>query len=265
MKPIKISPEQKEIIIRDFIDQLDKARLSDNKFNYAISLSKVLTKNVIRPTINMTAEAYLKMLALVLTSNDEIGWHGCVNRKDNVYTIYDIIVYPQQVSAARVTTDEEEYGTWLIKELDDKTFNHLRFQGHSHVNMTTNPSGLDAQMYDSILQTLKQGDYYIFCIMNKSRDVNIWLYDFALNFIFEKEDIDFNILVSGQPLTKWFEEQNKLVKKMTTYYTNTPAKEKDSLYPYSARSFGDDETDQYARLNPPARVAWKPTKGGKHK
>ena len=65
MKPIKISPEQKEIIIRDFIDQLDKARLSDNKFNYAISLSKVLTKNVIRPTINMTAEAYLKMLALV--------------------------------------------------------------------------------------------------------------------------------------------------------------------------------------------------------
>lgn len=221
MKPIRITNAQKEAIIRDFVHFINTERLSDNRIQYSITLQNIISKDVKKPTVHITANAYLKMLALMCNYTTEVGWHGCVTRdvQKQLYTITDIHVYPQTVSGVNVTTDDKEYAEWLIKELDDETFNTLRFHGHSHVHMSTGPSPTDQQMYSAILQTLQQGDYYIFAIMNKSLDLNIWIYDFNQEIIFEKNDITLKILApDGTELTKWVKEQDKNV---TTYRTQS--------------------------------------------
>ena len=135
-------------------------------------------------------------------ADGEIGWHGIVERHNNFFTIKDIIVYPQTVSGATVTTDAVEYSTWLMG-LDDETFNHCRYQGHSHVNFSVTPSGVDRQFYDDILQTLQENDYYIFMITNKRSDIYIIIYDYTNNILFETKDITIKVLIDNEDLDLW--------------------------------------------------------------
>lgn len=224
MKPIKITQEHKEILIRDFMDYLNK-KLFTNRIEYTAKITQTLDKTVPKPIINITASAYLKMWTLVQEYNTEIAWHGCVRKQQNTYTIYDILVYPQKVTNATVTTDTKAYGEWLL-ELDDDSFNHLRFQGHSHAHMGTTPSNIDDDMYQNLLQTLKEGDYYIFAILNKSNQINIWVYDFTQNIVFEKEDITVNVILDqtqSLTLNDWLAAEAKKIdtpKRTPQIYSN---------------------------------------------
>jgi hypothetical protein len=224
MKPIKLSNEQKLILLKDFQKFLDKERLSDGKISYSAKVDNVLGKNIPKPIVNFTAEAYLKMNYLIQECTSEIGWHGTVTRNKNIFTITDILVYPQKVTGATTSSIPvgDKYDAWLM-ELPDNIFNFLRFQGHSHVNMGTSPSGVDNNFYDAILQTLKDNDYYIFAIMNKRQEISIWIYDLATNLIFDEKDITLNILTpAGESLAMWFQNAQKLIEKETkavpTYY-----------------------------------------------
>lgn len=209
MKPIKVSQELKQSLLEKFAKYLDENRMSNNKVDFTTTLYSFDAKNVIKPIIYFTPEAYLKTLQLVRATSTEIGWHGIVKKEDNRYIIEDIIVYPQTVTGATVTTDEKEYGEWLMTQ-PDETFFNIRFQGHSHVNFGVSPSATDMQFYDSILQTLREGDYYIFMIMNKKHDINIMLYDFSQNVIFEKEDIDLKVVLNDfSDLDIWCEDNQK--------------------------------------------------------
>lgn len=209
MKPIKIPEETQKKLIEDFTKYLTKERMSDAKINYTASITDFIAKNAIKPTVQFTPEAYLKMYTLVQNTSDEIGWHGIVTKHNNLYIITDILVYPQITTASTVTGDDDKYPEWLVK-LPDEIFNKIRFQGHSHVNMATNPSGVDSNFYDAILQSLEPGDYYIFCIMNKKNDLNIWLYDFNQNIIFEKKDITVQIRVGKtNTLDSWLKKNKE--------------------------------------------------------
>ena len=79
----------------------------------------------------------------------------CAERceEKDTYLISDILVYPQEVTGSTVTTDQNEYEMWLMKQEDD-VFNNIRMQGHSHVNMSTSPSSVDLNLYDGILSQL---------------------------------------------------------------------------------------------------------------
>lgn len=128
---------------------------------------------------------------LILQSSDEIAWHGFVTHPaDNIYCWYDIIMYPQSNSAARSTSDDEEYTKWLIKQMNYKNFDELRLHGHSHVNMGCTPSGLDMSYRQDILANLRPNDFYIFLIANKKHTINIEIYDHATNVCYETADID---------------------------------------------------------------------------
>lgn len=209
MKPIKIPEETQKKLIEDFTKYLTKERMSDAKINYTASITDFITKNAIKPTVQFTPEAYLKMYTLVQNTSDEIGWHGIVTKHNSLYIITDILVYPQITTASTVTGDDDKYPEWLVK-LPDEIFNKIRFQGHSHVHMATNPSGVDSNFYDAILQSLETGDYYIFCIMNKKNDLNIWLYDFNQNIIFEKEDITVQIRMGKtNTLDSWLKKNKE--------------------------------------------------------
>lgn len=166
----------------------------------------MLEENIKKPHVVFTSPAWLKMKQLVMEATTEIGWQGVVIRQDNFFLIKDILVYPQTVTGATVTTDEIDYSKWLMG-LDDHTFAGLRMQGHSHVNMHTSPSGVDENFYNNILQTLQKDEYYIFMILNKRDDIFIQIYDYAQNIIFEKADIVLSVKCKDGTISSWAKKQ----------------------------------------------------------
>lgn len=196
MRAIVIDQNTKQELIKQFTNYLDIARLASNQLNFSAPVCKVTDKP--RPQLYIDGNAYLKMLLYVRDTSTEIAWHGTVERdiENNTYTITNVFLYPQKLAAATVQTDQEKYNQW-IEELDDDTFNSLRFQGHSHVNFGVTPSPTDLAYYNDILQILPKNDFYIFMIMNKSNAVTFFIYDLATNTIYETEDIDVHIISSN--------------------------------------------------------------------
>lgn len=235
MKHITLDNANKQNLIDKFTAYINNAKLTNNQINFFALIDKPDEENIVRPTVYISAEAYLKMMLYVRDSALEIAWHGTVmrNRESNYYFIKDVFLYPQKVTGATVNTDQEEYNNWLI-DLDDDTANELRFQGHSHVNMGVTPSGVDTTFYDHILQTLPKDDYYIFMIMNKSGDMTLMIYDLAANLIYDTEDIDVRIVTSTsqdliRDIKKYKEEHIA-----TFTYNTTPIK--DSYKNYNSLS-----------------------------
>lgn len=202
MRKIKVDPDQKQALLEKFQTMLNEGRFADGRISFTEDLTAITDPNIQKPIVAFTASAWLKMQQLIQKADGEIGWHGIVERQNNFFTIKDILVYPQTVSGATVTTDAVEYSTWLMK-LDDETFNHCRYQGHSHVNFNVSPSGVDQQFYNDILQTLQENDYYIFMIINKRSDIYIVIYDYTNNILFETKDITIKILVKGGDVELW--------------------------------------------------------------
>lgn len=203
---------------------MDNGRFSDGKIKFDESLDKVLENTIIKPIVMFTPIAWLKMKQLVNDADGEIGWHGIVDHQPNsaIYLVKDLLVYPQTVSGATVTTDDKEYGEWLM-HFDDPVFNKIRFQAHSHVNFNVFASGVDQQFYDSILQTLQENDYYIFMIINKRGDINIILYDFTQNIIFDEKDTTIKLAYKNSDIKSWAAEQMKAKVKHYTYTPTPPA------------------------------------------
>lgn len=220
MKQITPSKANKEEIVADFIKKLEECKTNTGKFTYTADLEKI--KFAQKQVILFTPEAYLKMLTLVNNSSKEIGWHGVISVKDNkkvrVFTVEDILVFPQTVTGVTVQTDDTEYAQWLMK-FDTPTYNKIRMQGHSHVNMSTTPSCTDLTYYQNILDTLGDDDYYIFMIINKKMDMTILIYDYANNIIFETKDVNMSVGTKDLLYNNWYNEEIKKVSepKIQTY------------------------------------------------
>jgi len=191
-KIIKMTPECIDELSKEFVTALSGLKLSDGKVNYTKSFGNIDRK----ATVFFTKIAWDKMQALVRDFSKEIAWHGLAYRgedgKDEYY-ITDILVYPQEVTASTVTTDQEKYQMWLMQQEDD-VFNNIRMQGHSHVNFSTSPSGVDNALYDRILDQLDDDMFYIFLIYNKKGDRMYKIYDLAKNILFETTDVNVTIL-----------------------------------------------------------------------
>lgn len=210
-----LTNEQKAQIIADFADKLNTETLDSASFKYTAKFDDGL-QNEPKAKLFITASAYLKMMVYVRDTDTEIAWHGTAVRTTANTTqltaeflIKDVFLYPQIVRAATVDTDQEKYNQW-VTELDDETFNEMRFQGHSHVNMGTSPSGVDTAYYDSILNTLKveQPDsFYIFTIMNKRGETYLIIYDLAKNIVYGKEDIEVHIFQGNTDIMRQISEQ----------------------------------------------------------
>ena len=176
--------------------------------------------------IRMSVEAKKKVLALVDRCDKEVAWHGLVERDpDNpkIFNITDILVFPQEVTGATVTTDEKEYTAWLYNMNDDggvsdEDFDKLRCHGHSHVRMGTSPSGVDITYQNNIMNNVT--DFYIFMIHNKSGSVWANIYDVENNILYEDSDI----IVEGciDEVQEWASEEiKKKVKEKTYQYPQT--------------------------------------------
>ena len=167
-------------------------------------------------------EAFAKMQLLIMKCSGEVGWHGLVERNENTFTVTDILVYPQQVTGATITTDQPEYEKWNM-EVPLEQFTKMRFHGHSHVNMGTTPSGVDAKSKETILSCIREGQFYIFMIWNKSLDYSVEIYDATGDYlVYEKCDVDIEIEGVGD-MKKYLSEADAKIKRTYTTYTYKPA------------------------------------------
>lgn len=169
-------------------------------------------------------EAFAKMQLLIMKCSGEVGWHGLVERNENTFTVTDILVYPQQVTGATITTDQPEYEKWNM-EVPLEQFTKMRFHGHSHVNMGTTPSGVDVKSKETILSCIREGQFYIFMIWNKSLDYSIEIYDATGDYlVYEKCDVDIEIEGIGD-MKKYLDDSIAKIKRIyPTYptYTSKP-------------------------------------------
>ena len=216
MKQIIIDEKTKNELMEKFKNYLNSTKFTESNVNFNAEMPKPTAE---RPTVFINPTAYLKMMLYVRDTSTEIAWHGVVekNKEKNMYYIKDVFLYPQKLAAATVQTDQEKYNKWL-EELDDDTYNALRFQGHSHVNFGVTPSGTDMNYYEDILNVLPKNDYYIFMILNKAGDMTLLIYDLEKNTIFETADIDVKIITpKTQNLVKEIKEQKEEFCETPTY------------------------------------------------
>lgn len=211
--------------LNEILSQIAKILRKENGINYGkITVNVPQNEKIEKAHMIFSPEAYTKMLLLTLNSKDEIGWHGLVKRKsNNVFYIYDIVVYPQIVTAATIETDEVEYPNWIGDMAEDDSFFDLRFHGHSHVNMECSPSSTDLQNRKDILSQFKEDPekdmFYLFLIMNKKGQHTAEIYDYTNNIIYENSDIVLDIgSDETNCLNSWLKETAKYVKRKKGRY-----------------------------------------------
>lgn len=260
-KIIKLTDEYRNEIRKEFDEALSKMKMSDGKITYTKTFGNVSRK----ATLSFTELAYLKMITLVREFDKEVAWHGLARRGDDKerdeYIVYDILVYPQEVTGSTVNTDQEKYQTWLMNHEDD-VFNNIRMQGHSHVNMGTSPSTVDSSLYERILDQLDDDMFYIFLIWNKKNEKTIKIYDLAKNVLFETPDIDIKILEDGTGIERFAKAAKEMVCEKSYSVGKTSSKEYGGYGGFGYGGYGWRETydSRYSYgLYDDAVTACKPT------
>lgn len=193
-KPMVLTKELKMKMLQEFTAKLNSAKLSDKKFTYTCEL---VEDTKAKATVCISLKAYHKMFALVTHFSSEVAWHGICKRdenSDNVFHITDILVYPQVVTGSTVNTDQAAYEKWIFS-LDAEVLRNMRFQGHSHVNFSTTPSGVDINNQDKLLTQLKDEMFYVFMIVNKRCEVHAEVYDLKTNTAYNTNDIE--VVIEG--------------------------------------------------------------------
>ena len=221
-KLIKMTPECLEQCKKEFEEALMGGKFSDGKVSFIKTLGNIDRK----ASVCFTELAWLKMQTLIREFDKEVAWHGVAFRgedetKDEYY-ITDILVYPQEVSGATVTTDQDKYQTWLMSH-DDDVFNNIRMQGHSHVNMGVTPSAVDTTLYEKLLDQLDDEMFYIFMIWNKRKDRTVKIYDMKKNIFFDNVDVTVSVLNDGTGMEQFLKNAKEMVKEKTYSYGTTGA------------------------------------------
>ena len=218
-KYIKLTDEVKTSIIDEFARTIGLIKMSDGKVVFSKTLNDIGEK----ATLYYTEEAWMKSKLLIAMNDKEIAWHSLAKRGEDPtkheYIIYDVLVYPQEVTGTTVTTDQVRYQTWLYEQ-PDEVFNNIRAQCHSHVNMGVSPSGVDTSLYERILNQLSDEDFYIFTIGNKKGDLTVIIYDMGKNILFETKDVTTDIIEDGSGIFAFFKTvSDAVVTKPTPKYT----------------------------------------------
>lgn len=181
----------------------------------SVNISKQFVSDNRTATINFTPVAWSKMSALVARYDTEVQWHGKVRRvSDNAFEVFDIIVPPHEVSGTTVVSSYAPYTEW-VNSLDDDTFNAIRFHGHSHVNMSVSPSGVDNKYRSDLVTQLPKptGDmdvFYIFMIVNKSHEWSAEIFDLTNNALYGTNDINIDVQFEDGSLDEFIDEAKKV-------------------------------------------------------
>lgn len=230
MKPIFLSEADIDELIDELKAKMGKTRMFDGSFEFKY----VYEFKDKHPKANLiyTASAWAKMKQLVMDFSSEVGWHGIIHREDeNTFIVTDILVYPQTVTGATVTTNEEEYHKFITpyrEEMAEDPTTSINFHGHSHVNFAVSPSTVDISDQKQKMESMKRG-FYVFTIHNKKGESNTWIYDFDNNMMYDNNEIEQTVLTDDGELFDFIAASKKVVK--TSASPIAKADKKDDKYP----------------------------------
>lgn len=213
MRKIKYTEEDLQTVFAEI-----KRKLEANTIDNSVKID--LPDANKKVCLNFTGLAWLKMRQLVNNCAVEIAWHGLisVNEDRSIFTVRDILVYPQKIAAATVDIDEKQYEIWH-QALSNTDYNSIRMQGHSHVDFSTSPSGRDTNTYTELMQYVKEDGFYIFLINNKKNNIWCRIIDRGGNAIYDTKDIV--ITIDGTDLDAWYKQIYAMQISTVTYATPT--------------------------------------------
>lgn len=265
-----------EEAIAKFLSSVESQARS-GRFSGKVSLTMDIAKDDRTAALIFTPWAWAKMISLVTAYSTEVEWHGLVRRNaEDVFEVYDILIFPHEVTGSTVTSDEAEYAEWL-NTLDDDTFNAMRFHGHSHVEMGVTPSDTDRRYRLKKVKELPDPDigvdsFYCFLIINKKLDVEAEIFDLTNNAMYSTADKSLAagcLSDDGDSLDDFIDEAKSVVtaKPATQTYgagsynygsygnygnttsnstkKNSKKDSKGSSYPTPAHGFYDDDDDYF--------------------
>lgn len=195
MKIIRLDNQMKQQLINDYKVTLEK-EANEKLAKFAVECETILPRQkphtaTDKLKIYYKAEAYAKIVQLVFSHSQEVGWNMVVKRYKDGYRVEDVLVYPQKASGAYIEVDPARYGLWKgdPDKVSDEADANLFGQGHSHVNMGVIPSSRDEQQQKDEIR-LKGSGFYLFQIWNKRLDINSFFYDIDNNIMYDKDDIE---------------------------------------------------------------------------
>jgi len=160
-------------------------------------------------------EARNKMEIYCDLSEGEIGWLAYVEKFDKQgFLITDCALLKQEVhSTTTEITAEGLLEFWNSTPPERQS--QIKLWGHSHVNMSTSPSGQD----DSQMDYFKDGNpWFIRLITNKKREYHIDIYDYENGIKVHMDQADLKTYNPGaEDLRKSIEEEIKLKVKKKEY------------------------------------------------
>ena len=171
------------------------------------------------PEIHIDIETLARIKEIVRLSPKEVSWFSRVSRNDNVFCITDAFLIEQTVSSAETEmtlSGLSDFMTNIIQKHGVEFYNSIRCWGHSHVEMSTNPSGQDLKQ----IKEFDNGDFYIMLIMNKRDDFHIRLYDFKENYIWK--NLPLHIETPSIQTDQIQAELDKKVKSQYSAYQGNP-------------------------------------------
>ncbi len=108
-KRITVGEAEIEQLRKEFEEKLKSVKAADGKFKFEKELGVVDQK----AKVLFMEDTFAKMKLLIATQDKEVGWH-CLARKvepeegyADQYEVYDIMVYPQEVTGSTVNTNNE--------------------------------------------------------------------------------------------------------------------------------------------------------------
>ena len=241
---IKVTQEMLVDLVKEFQESLSAGRYKDG----AVSFTKTIGKIDKKTKLVFTEFAWIKMRMLVDSFDKEVGWRGTAYKQEDGYLVTDIFVYPQKVTGSTVDTDDEKFPSWLMS-FDDETFNHLRFHGHSHVNMGTTPSGTDETHRKEILEGMGDDTFFIFLITNKNGSCTAKIYDLEDNICYDDSDITIATIPDGTGISEFVEDAKSVVQTKTytpsAVYSSSSAKVPATTKPVYTYGTKQKSTTQY--------------------
>lgn len=238
----------------ELLKQIQETFLNTEFFNsdsidIKLSLKDIVDKQIeekklTEPKIYILDTAWLKIQTLVKENNAEVAWHCLVERHtDNRYLIYDVLVFPQEVTGVTANGIDGEYEMW-VATLPDEQFDYLRCHMHSHVNMGVTPSSTDENYYANLMTQVT--DYYITMIINKSNAYTLRFYDKVNNIMWS--DLSFTICTKeGITYTDWYDSVKDMIKtkEVKSILPQQESIFKPSYSGYGSSRYSDNYYDDY--------------------
>lgn len=225
-KPIKLTEEIQEEFLNKVKEELEKMKV----YGGALKIEQKLPEIDRKAMVWFTPVAFSKMLSLIMVSDKEVAWLCTAERygelDDDIYVIDDVLVYPQEVTGATVESADDLYNEWY-DSLPVETLLKIKCNCHSHVNMSTSPSGTDDNDVKKVLSNMTGDMFRIFMIWNKRLEYSARIYDLGKNVLFENNDISVNVLEAEigdflADVKEKVKEKSYVVKKATSVTTYTP-------------------------------------------